>query len=196
MKRKSMFLIILIILFIGINYLISKSKNENKESIRNVKPIEFTEEIGDNGVGVLLDAKKMGANKNPLQANVEELNKFQAQILDENNNEKLKKLYLNAKSNTISEDEFESNFYTKDKDIYSKIRYKVVFSVDSDSLYSHYQLGAGCIFDNGVFYQSIDKFSKNGHVYVYLKGKFSSEDMKMVQRIYDKAYAHKLNGYN
>lgn len=60
MRRKSIFLIILIILFIGINYLISKSKNENKESIKNVKPIEFTEEIGDNGVGVLLDAKKNG----------------------------------------------------------------------------------------------------------------------------------------
>ncbi|WP_394863367.1 hypothetical protein [Paraclostridium bifermentans] len=196
MKRKSMFLIILIILFIGINYLISKSKNENKESIRNVKPIEFTEEIGDNGVGVLLDAKKMGANKNPLQANVEELNKFQAQILDENNNDKLKKLYINAKLNIISEDEFRTLFFTKDKDVYSKIRYKVVFSVDSDSLYSHYQLGEGCVFDNGVFYQNIYKISKNGPVYVYLKGKFNSEDMKTVQSIYDKAYAHKLNGYN
>lgn len=196
MRRKSMFLIILIILFIGINYLFSKSKNENKESIRNVKPIEFTEEIGDNGVGVLLNAKKMGTNKNPLQANVEELNKFQAQILDENNNEKLKKLYLNTKLNIISEDEFRNLFFTKDKDVYSKIRYKVVFSVDVDSLYSNYQLGEGYIFNDGVFYQSIDKFSKNGHVYVYLKGKFSSEDMKMVQSIYDKAYAHKLNGYN
>lgn len=196
MRRKSMFLIIVIILFIGINYLFSKSKNENKESIRNVKPIEFTEEIGDNGVGVLLNAKKMGTNKNPLQANVEELNKFQAQILDENNNEKLKKLYLNTKLNIISEDEFRNLFFTKDKDVYSKIRYKVVFYVDVDSLYSNYQLGEGYIFNDGVFYQSIDKFSKNGHVYVYLKGKFSSEDMKMVQSIYDKAYAHKLNGYN
>ncbi|OXX83786.1 hypothetical protein AVM15_08480 [Paraclostridium benzoelyticum] len=60
MRRKNMFLIILIILFIGINYLISKSKNENKESIKNVKAIEFTKEIGDNGVGVLLDTKKNG----------------------------------------------------------------------------------------------------------------------------------------
>ncbi|MGL5651709.1 MAG: hypothetical protein ACRDDE_08130 [Paraclostridium sp.] len=196
MRRKSMFLIILIILFIGINHLFSKSKNENKESIRNVKPIEFTEEIGDNGVGVLLDAKKMGTNKNPLQANVEELNKFQAQILDENNNEKLKKLYLNSKLSVTSKAEFRAPFFTKNKDIYSKIKYKVVFSVDSDSLYSNYQLFEGYIYDDGVFYQKIYKSSKNKPLYIYLKGKFNDKDMKMLQGIYDKAYAHKLNGYN
>ena len=195
MKRKIIVLIIIVLLFLGITHILSKSKNENKESTRNVKPIEFTEEIGDNGVGVLLDAKKIGTNKNPLQATVEELNKFQAQILDKNSNDTLKKLYINAQLNTISEDEFESNFYTKDKDIYSKIKYKVVFSVDMDSLYSNYQLGEGYIFNDGVFYQSIDKFYKNEHKYVYLQGKFNKEDMKKLQIIYDKAYEHKLNNY-
>ncbi|MFR3497829.1 MAG: hypothetical protein ACLTT7_02245 [Paraclostridium bifermentans] len=195
MKRKIIVLIIIVLLFLGITHILSKSKNENKESTRNVKPIEFTEEIGDNGVGVLLDAKKMGPNKNPLQANVEDLNKFQAQILDENNNDKLKKLYLNSKLSVISKTEFRAPFFTKNKDIYSKIKYKVVFSVDSDSLYSNYQLFEGYIYDDGVFYQKIYKSSKNKPLYIYLKGKFNDKDMKMLQGIYDKAYTHKLHDY-
>lgn len=194
MRRKSMFLIILIILFIGINYLFSKSKNENKESIKNVKPIEFTEEIGDNGVEVLLDAKKMGTNKNPLQANVEELNKFQAQILDENNNEKLISLYSNNKLNVISKAEFWNAFYTENKDIYSKIKYKVDFSVPFDDDGPNLMLGY--VYSNGEFFHSIQKLSKNKVSNIYVKGKFNDYDMKIIKSIYTKAYNHKLNGYN
>lgn len=128
MRRKSMFLIILIILFIGINYLISKSKNENKESIKNVKPIEFTEEIGDNGVGVLLDVKKINSSKNPLSSDVKELNKFSAQVLDKNDNKKLISLYSNTKLNVTSKGEFFHSIQKLSKNKVSNIYVKGKFN--------------------------------------------------------------------
>ncbi|WGX77695.1 hypothetical protein QJS64_20675 (plasmid) [Paraclostridium bifermentans] len=194
MRRKNMFLIILIILFIGINYLISKSKNENKESIKNVKPIEFTEEIGDNGVGVLLDVKKINSSKNPLSSDVKELNKFSAQVLDKNDNKKLISLYSNTKLNVTSKDEFWNAFYTENKDIYSKIKYKVDFSVPFDDHGPNLMLGY--VYSNGEFFHSIQKLSKNKVSNIYVKGKFNDYDMKIIKSIYTKAYNHKLNGYN
>ncbi|WP_290063068.1 hypothetical protein [Paraclostridium bifermentans] len=191
MKRKIIVLIIIVLLFLGITHILSKSKNANKESISNVKPIEFTEKIGDNGVAVLLDVKKINYSKNPLRADVKELNKFSAQVLDKNDNKKLISLYSNTKLNVISKDEFWNDFYTENKDIYSKIKYKVDFSVPFDDNGPNLMLGY--VYSNGEFFHSIQKISKNEVSNIYVKGKFNDYDMKIIKSIYTKAYKHKLN---
>ena len=134
------------------------------------------------------------SNENILDCSVKTNNSISAQVLDEENKEYVRNLYTNTTLHIISEEQFLQAFYTEDKDIYSKIKFKVVFSADYDSLKPHLMLGY--INNDGTFFQSIQKFDTNKPIIVYVQGRFNNNDMKNLQTIYNKAYEHKLNNYN
>ncbi|MEN2256337.1 hypothetical protein AAIB48_00595 (plasmid) [Paraclostridium benzoelyticum] len=70
---------------------------------------------------------------------------------------------------------------TKNKSIYTKIKYQIMADIPGDvrELY----LGRGYILTDGTFYQAFSK----GAGSIYAKGKFTKSEMKVIEDIYQRA---------
>lgn len=97
----------------------------------------------------------------------------------------IENLFKNTNLTLATQHEFLNIVRTKNKSIYTKIKYQIMADIPGDvrELY----LGRGYILDDGTFYQ---KFVKDGNP-IYAKGKFTESEMKVIEDIYQRAIEKK-----
>lgn len=97
----------------------------------------------------------------------------------------IENLFKNTNLTLATQHEFLNIVRTKNKSIYTKIKYQIMADIPGDirELY----LGRGYIFKDGTFYQ---KFVKDGNP-IYAKGKFTESEMKVIEDIYQRAIEKK-----
>lgn len=175
--RRRFSLIIIVIIFIFLfNLLTHPSKDiSDIEELSNVSTnLRNSEDI------LLLDLSKIYEKDDSKNIAIEDDPKGIVHIYKEDMYT-IEDLFKNAKLTLNPKNETLNLVKTKDKSIYTKIKYQIMATIP-DSGRGLY-LGRAFIFEDGTFYQM---FSKDAG-FIYAKGKFTESDMKVIEDIYQRA---------
>ena len=178
----------IIIIFLSL-LVIFTPMQKDKKSTDN--PNIFTGKIYPTGTLTLLDSKNFKFDENMLSCPIRHMTVASAPILDDSDENYIRNLYSNTSLYIIPKESFDKIIYTEDKKLYSKVRYQTIFSCEYD--FDKTYLADGYIYQNGDFYQAIYDYSQGECNPIYVKGKFTNDEMNQLQQIYNKAFNSKLN---
>jgi hypothetical protein len=176
LRRRFSLIIIVIILIFLFNLLTHPTKDiPSIEELSNV-----SNNLQDSVDILLLDSGKI-YEKDDSKNIVLEYNPSYTIYINKEDLSTIEDLFKNAKLTLATEIETLNLTKTKDKNIYTKVKYQITVNNPSDVIGLY--LGPGYILQDGDFYQI---FLKDGD-FIYAKGKFTESDMKVIEDIYQRA---------
>lgn len=190
--NKKYILVLLIFLLIFL-FVYNKNISENDKVIKN--PVHFNL---DSSIGIpldpeIIDTTKLSPGSNPIGPTIDDRRRLAAAVADENDLNKLKELYENKELLKSSYDEFFAPYDSYKLKKETNIIYLLEGGAHPDDFKYNYYLMNGYIYNNGEFYQCLTKKIDNKLKDFYVKGKFTSDEIKLIESIYNRAYEDKLN---
>ena len=190
MKNKKYIILFILIFIFSLVYL--KSQNDKSNNNHIEKNAYFNGSIEIPYSMNLLNADKMSPDSYPLKPTIDERNMFGAQIISKTDFTNLKDLYDTKNLLLIPKNEFFTFFDLNKSKKNTDVKYLLSGGADGNDIKLNYYLMQGFINNNGEFYQMLTTFkdSAKGDD-IFVKGKFSSEEIKLIDSIYDRAYQKK-----
>ena len=181
MISKKRYLPIIIVVIIFALFMFNRS-NTIKNNIADVEELSnVSTNLQDSEDILLLDSSKIYEKDDSSNIPIEDNPEGVVHIYKEDIYT-IENLYKNAKLTLTTQSETLNLVRTNDKNIYTKTKYQIMSYIQGNGRGGLY-LGRGYILDDGTFYQA---FFKDGDT-IYSKGKFTKDEMKVIEGIYQKA---------
>lgn len=178
-SKKRYFPIIIVVIIFAL-FMFNRS-NTIKNNIADVEELSnVSTNLQDSEDILLLDSSKIYEKDDSSNIPIED-NPEGVVYINKEDIYTIENLFKNADLTLTTQSETLNLIKTKDKNIYTKVKYQITENNPGNA--RGLFLGPGYILVDGTFYQIL---VKDGH-FIYAKGKFTKSQMKVIEGVYQKA---------